>query len=151
MLNEEPHTIVGVMPPGFEYPMWNVVPDAYIPISRKYYCCSRLGVQDAVARLKPGVALERARSQLESLAAGVAVEHPDTNRGRSAGLVPLAQAMTCLAPENFASAASSAVTSGPLMNWQWASTRDTASSMDLPSLCRCATMSMKGMGWERTC
>ena len=32
--------------------------------------------------------------------------------------VPLAQATTCLAPQKAASAASSAVTSGPLMNWQ---------------------------------
>src|SRR5882757_7068156 len=43
--------------------------------------------------------------------------------------VPLAQLTTCLAPENSANAASSAVTSGPLMNWQWLSTRAMASSM----------------------
>jgi putative ABC transport system permease protein len=93
-LNEEPYTIIGVMPPGFEYPMGAVLPDAFIPLSRRDYCCARLGSLGAVARLKRGVSMERARAELESLAAGVAAEHPDTNRGRSASLEPLAEQMT---------------------------------------------------------
>ena len=44
--------------------------------------------------------------------------------------MPLAQVTTCLAPQNAASSASSARTSGPMMNWQCASTRATASSID---------------------
>ena len=64
----------------------------------------------------------------------------------SSASVPLAQLTTCLAPQKSASRASSCVTSGPLMNWQWASTRATASSIDLPSRRRCAAMSMKGTG-----
>jgi predicted permease len=80
-LNEEPYTIVGVMPPGFEYPMGAAHPEAYLPLSRRDYCCARLGSQAAVARVKPGVSLERARAELESVAA--------TNDGRSAGLRPL--------------------------------------------------------------
>jgi predicted permease len=93
-LNEEPYTIVGVMPRGFEYPMGAVLPDAFIPLSRRDYCCGRLGSLAAAARLKRGVSMERARAELESLAAGVAAEHPDTNRGRSASLEPLAEQMT---------------------------------------------------------
>src|SRR5580658_723637 len=93
-LNEEPYTIIGVMPPDFEYPMGAVLPDAFIPLSRRDYCCGRLGSLAAAARLKRGVSVERARAELESLAAGVAAEHPDTNRGRSASLEPLAEQMT---------------------------------------------------------
>lgn len=93
-LNEEPYTILGVMPAGFEYPMDRVLPDAFIPLSRKDYCCGRLGSQDAVARLRPGTSLERARTELESVAASLAAEHPDTNRGRTAGLRPLEDVMT---------------------------------------------------------
>jgi putative ABC transport system permease protein len=93
-LNEEPYAIIGVMPPGFEYPMGAVLPDAFIPLSRRDYCCARLGSLAAAARLKRGVSIERARAELESLAASVAAEHPDTNRGRSAGLDPLAEQMT---------------------------------------------------------
>src|SRR6266478_4915703 len=69
----------------------------------------------------------------------------------SSASVPLAQLTTCLAPLKAASAASSCVTSGPLMNWQWVSTRDTASSTDLPSRRRCAARSMRGTGSGRRC
>src|SRR5580658_10271559 len=93
-LNEDPYTIVGVMPPGVEYPMDSVLPDAFIPLSRRDYCCARLGSLGAAARLKRGVSVESARAELESLAAGVAAEHPDTSRGRSASLDPLADQMT---------------------------------------------------------
>src|SRR6266852_6278252 len=65
--------------------------------------------------------------------------------------VPLAQVTTCLAPLKAASAASSSVTSGPLMNWQWVSTRETASSTDLPRRRRCVARSMKGTGSGRRC
>jgi len=65
-LNEEPYTIIGILPGGFEYAMGQL-PDAYIPLSRKDYCCGRLGQLDAVARIAPGVSRERAR-QLEARA-----------------------------------------------------------------------------------
>src|SRR3979411_1562316 len=48
----------------------------------------------------------------------------------SSASVPLAQVTTCFAPLNAASSASSCAPSGPLMNWQCASTRPTASSID---------------------
>ena len=93
-LNEEPYTVIGLMPPGFEYPMDRVVPDAFIPLSHKDYCCARLGSQSAVARIRPGVTLPVAQAELEAAAAGLAAEFPATNRGRSAGLQPLAEAIT---------------------------------------------------------
>jgi len=93
-LNEEPYTIVGVMPPGFEFPMDAVLPDAFIPLSRRDYCCGRLGSLAAAARLKRGVSIDSAREELASLALVMASEHPDTNRGRSAVLEPLDRQMT---------------------------------------------------------
>src|ERR1700674_747552 len=69
----------------------------------------------------------------------------------SSASVPLAQVTTCLAPLKTASSASSCATSGPLINWQWASTRETASSTELPSRRRCAAISMKGTGSGRWC
>src|SRR6516165_7394210 len=65
--------------------------------------------------------------------------------------VPLEQDTTCLAPLKAASSASSWVTSGPFTNWQWSSTRETASSRDRPNRLRWAATSMKGMGCERSC
>src|SRR6266446_9171111 len=69
----------------------------------------------------------------------------------SSASVPLAHVTTCLAPLKAASSSSSCATSGPLMNWQWASTRSTASSRDLPSRRRCAAMSINGRGSGRRC
>jgi len=92
-LNEEPFTVIGVMPAGFEYKMGSVLPDAFLPLSRRDYCCARLGSQEAVARLAPGASLEAARAELEAAAAAVARANPATNAGRSAGLRPLAEVM----------------------------------------------------------
>ena len=93
-LNEEPYTIVGVMPSGFDYPMGAVHPDAFLPLSRRDYCCGRLGSQAAIARIRPGVTLDRARAELEAMAADLAMEYPATNGGRTAGLRPLRQTLT---------------------------------------------------------
>jgi putative ABC transport system permease protein len=93
-LNEEPHTVIGVMPAGFEYPMGAALPDAYLPLSRRDYCCGRLGSQAAIARIKAGVSMDRATSELEAIAAGLAREHPASNGGRTAGIRPLHAALT---------------------------------------------------------
>jgi putative ABC transport system permease protein len=92
-LNEEPFTVIGVMPAGFEYPMGGVLPDAFLPLSRRDYCCARMGSQEAVARLAPGAGLQAARAELEAAAAAVARDYPATNAGRSAGIRPLAEAI----------------------------------------------------------
>src|SRR5262245_7882990 len=60
--------------------------------------------------------------------------------------VPLAQVTTWRAPQNAASSASKARTSGPRMNWQWLSTRATAASTAGPRRRRCAATSMNGIG-----
>jgi putative ABC transport system permease protein len=90
-LNEEPFTVIGVMPAGFEYVIGSVLPDAFFPLSRRDYCCGRLGSQEAVARLAPGAGLQAARGELEAAAAALARDYPATNAGRSAGLRPLAE------------------------------------------------------------
>lgn len=93
-LNEEPHTIVGIMPPGFEFAMGAAQPEAYLPLSRRDYCCGRVGSQAAVGRVKPGVSMDHARAELEAAAAGLAREYPASNGGRSAGFRPLHETMT---------------------------------------------------------
>ncbi len=92
-INEAPYTVIGVMPAGFEFPMESTIPDAFMPLSRRDYCCSRVGLQSAMARLKPNVSLAAARSELQSLAAALSQEYPASNRGRTAGLSPLEDSM----------------------------------------------------------
>ncbi len=93
-LNEEPYLVIGVMPPGFDYPMDLVKPDAFLPLSRRDYCCARSGSLGAIARLKPGIGLPAARAELEAIAAQLAEEYPATNRGRGAGLRLLSETQT---------------------------------------------------------
>jgi len=91
-LNDEPYTVVGVMPATFRFPdrdteIWapiSVVPASGIPRTR--------GVRwlEVVARLAPGVSPERARADLSMLTSRLAGEYGDTNAGWTAAtLVPL--------------------------------------------------------------
>jgi predicted permease len=93
-LNEEPYTIVGVMPAGFEFPIGDVQPDAFIPLSRRDYCCGRTGSLSAAGRVKPGFSLDAARAELAAVASNGAAIHPAANRGGSAGMLPLSEAFT---------------------------------------------------------
>lgn len=93
-LNEAPYIVLGVMPQGFEYPIGQRLPDAWIPLSRRDYGGGRSGSLGAIARVRPGVSLSAARAELESVAGALAREYPATNGGRSAGLKPLAEQMT---------------------------------------------------------
>lgn len=85
-----PATIVGVMPPGFTFPltgqMW--LPLAHMPGVRADTRDARtLG---AVARLADNVTLTSARAELETLAAGLALQYPATNEGVRPVMVPFA-------------------------------------------------------------
>jgi len=79
--------VVGVAPPGFEYPrgaeIW--VPGQW---SETDYPRGRLTLS-AVGRLAPGVAIERARADLAVAASRLASEYPDANGGISAMVLPL--------------------------------------------------------------
>ena len=90
--NRESYQIVGVMPPA-DFPVMNMriqLPrgaDAklmWTPMPSEHGCyggrfCRVLG---AVGRLADGVSVERAQADLSNIAAGLADEYPDTNRGR---------------------------------------------------------------------
>ncbi|WP_309893606.1 ABC transporter permease [Archangium sp.] len=96
-LNGEPHTVVGVMPPGFTFPSERV--DAWITTSR----ISESGIprvrqnrwQSVVARLKPGVTLEAARTEMNGLAKQLAEENPAASfQANAATVLPLHEAIT---------------------------------------------------------
>ncbi len=83
-----PATIIGVMPPGFTFPLTGQVwlPLAHLPGMRADARDARtLG---AVARLAGNVTLTNARAELETLAAGLAVQYPATNEGVRLVMVP---------------------------------------------------------------
>jgi putative ABC transport system permease protein len=80
-LNGESFTVVGVMPPGFFFPVheselwvpWAMPPEQAAGRGDHYL--------RVVARLKPGVTIERANADIESVATRLAAEYPRTNEG----------------------------------------------------------------------
>ena len=99
-INQHELTIVGVAPPAFHGSMPVASFDLWVPymqqpvlngvkewMLRDRHNRNMLGI----ARLKPGVALEQARSELKGLADRMAVLNADVSEGMSATLMPLTQ------------------------------------------------------------
>ena len=88
-MNGSARRIVGVMPRGFvfrsrEVDFWN--PINFTPADRAQRGSHYLNV---VARLAPGVTVERAADDMRAVAARLAGEYPDTNRQLGAVVVPI--------------------------------------------------------------
>ena len=81
-------TVIGVMPPEFKEPAFA---EAWTPLlmdsgemkprESRYFTVA--------ARLKPGVTLEEAQSEMDVIAKRLAAEHPETNTGWGVRLMPL--------------------------------------------------------------
>lgn len=88
-LDAQPFTVIGVMPPEFEFPFSGaavLTPLTWSPARRN----DRRGYGVlTVARLRDGVSLARARSEMSAQALRLAREYPETNAGRGAGVVLL--------------------------------------------------------------
>ena len=84
--NGEAWTVIGVMPPWFDfYGRTNLNNDVFNSLGRLY---NQEFMQDrrshavrVTARLKPGVTIEQARSELNALSARMAISNPSSNTG----------------------------------------------------------------------
>jgi len=82
IVNSTAHTVVGVMKPRFRFPEEN---DAWVPLGPLAHAEPRSDRGYGVlARLKPGVSLEQAAAEMETIARRLEKLHPDTNTGWSA-------------------------------------------------------------------
>ena len=92
-LNDQPYTVVGVMPSWFAYPQTT---DVWIPIDKSVAGTSPRGNYSfrAIGRLKDGATLEQAQADLSAISARLAQLYPDTNRDKGARLVPLKTRIT---------------------------------------------------------
>ncbi|HEU0253487.1 MAG TPA: ABC transporter permease, partial [Pyrinomonadaceae bacterium] len=79
MLDDKPHTIIGVLPEGFVHqgppPLWVLIG----PKDWKERDVRTAG--NVIARLKPGVTIEQARSDMNRISQSLLQEHPITNAG----------------------------------------------------------------------
>jgi len=99
-LNRTPFTVVGVAPKNFSGTFLGGGPSVWLPISMHlvaqpgfdWYDTRRGLFLFAFARLKPGVTLEQARSNLRTVFANLEQSFPVDNKGRSATAVSLLDA-----------------------------------------------------------
>ena len=93
LLNGRPYNIVGVMGPDFQpLPSALVSPEGqfYRPVAESYDETARDERHlRAIARLKPGVTIEQARSEVNIIAQRLEQEHPLTNKNQGAWVVSI--------------------------------------------------------------
>ena len=80
--------VLGIMPPGFRAPdgMEILAPRAFSERMRRDRTSA---YHKAVARLKPGVTLERAQTEMEMISAQLEHDYPETNAGVTVSLITL--------------------------------------------------------------
>ncbi len=85
-VEDDAYTIVGIMPPGFDFP-------GHSNFWLNRYLLSYPGRyarwMDVIGRVQPGVDIEAARSDLASIAGQLQAEYPDWNRAYGTTVIPL--------------------------------------------------------------
>ena len=84
-LDEKPYTIVGVMPARFRF-TWDQEMGVFVPLALTPEELSERGRAtsrdlETQARLQPNVTVKEAQAAMDTLAANLAAEHPEANKG----------------------------------------------------------------------
>ncbi len=92
-LDERRYTVVGVMPARFRF-TWDQEIDVFLPLALTPEELSEAGRGtsrdlQAQARLQPGVDLKQAQSAMDTLAANLAAQYPDADKGWGIKVEPL--------------------------------------------------------------
>jgi putative ABC transport system permease protein len=87
-LDGTPRTVVGVMPAGFRFPSQT---DIWVPMASVFGMNGNRSwrADQAIARLKPGVTVQSAQSEMSVIADRLAQQYPETNKLIGAAVVPL--------------------------------------------------------------
>jgi predicted permease len=87
-LNGEPYRVIGVMPRSFDYPP---SVQAWMPLALPDFAASDYQHHHlrVMGRLKPGVSVEQAQTQMTALVRQIDAEHPATDAGNGADVTPL--------------------------------------------------------------
>jgi putative ABC transport system permease protein len=80
--------VIGVAPPGFQYPRRTQVYELY-RFNANQRQMREARFMKVVARLKPGVTVAQAQSEMTGVARRLAEQYPQTNRNWGANVVPL--------------------------------------------------------------
>jgi putative ABC transport system permease protein len=93
-LNGQAYTVVGVMKPGFAFPVNTdptTTPQMWKPLA---WTAAERAIRDdhnygVVARLRPGVSLQQARAELNTISNRLAQQYPKDDKGWGATAIPL--------------------------------------------------------------
>ncbi len=91
-INETPTTIIGVMPPGFGYPLMASV---WMPLSQLPGLTTterRRRNLHVIGRLVPGAEVAQTKAELQAIVNGAAADHPDPNSQQRAVVTRLKEA-----------------------------------------------------------
>src|SRR5262245_13433499 len=90
-LDGAPFTVIGIVPADFRVlqtaDVWTPFILRYTPEQRRQHYLQ------VMAKLKPAVTIEQARSDMRAVADGIALASPETNKGWSVTIEPLAEAV----------------------------------------------------------
>src|SRR5262245_29693906 len=89
-LSGDSYTVIGVMPPGFQFPIINgaEIWRTWEP-TLSQGCQRGCSTQRVIARLRPGVTVEQARADMTAMAQRFEQDYPDSNKNVGATVTPL--------------------------------------------------------------
>lgn len=92
-MNDEPYIVIGVMPPGFRHPQRAEI---WTPLVLSARTQSNWNVRPlrVAARLKPGVTIEQAQTEMSRIAAEIAQTQPASNTGEGVSLSSFREAQS---------------------------------------------------------
>ena len=92
-IDSNPVTIIGVMPPSFQFPSSGI--DLWVPtmMSPQVAGTQQAHYLSVLGRLKSGVTEQQAQADLEAIAARLREQYPDSNRYIGATVIPLHEHM----------------------------------------------------------
>src|SRR5262245_6198533 len=89
LLGGKSHAIIGILPPGFEFPLSSKDAAVFTTVRVEGGNLTERAahVLLGLARLRPGVTLTQAQADLETIAANLAIQYPNSNKNTTAYLV----------------------------------------------------------------
>jgi putative ABC transport system permease protein len=90
-LNDQPHTVIGVMPSSFVFPPNTPAPQVWTCLQWTAKDRAVRGNHNylVIGRLKPGASLEQAQAQLSAISKRLEQQYPEDDAGWGANIVPL--------------------------------------------------------------
>jgi predicted permease len=83
-LRGQSYTVIGVLPIGFDYPnrteVWVPLMARYATYKDEWWKSRDMRIHSVLARLRPGVSMAQAQTEMDAVAAMQARAYPDTNR-----------------------------------------------------------------------